>query len=94
MVYPTLIKTNKERKSGLKDRTNILNNQSKSINKSENNDDKSLKVWSVTTKSVQVFSNKFENIEKNNSNIKKSAGSYLFEIIGIFNKNKKILNFF
>lgn len=87
MVYPTLIKSNKERKPILKDRTNVLNNQPKSNNfldNSDKNDDKSLKVWSVTTKSLQAFSNKFENLEKNSSKInKKMPGSYLFEIIGI-----------
>lgn len=87
-MYPTLIKSNQERKTPLKDRTNTFNSQAKSRKDDvDQNDQKSLKIWSVTTKSLQVFANRFEIIEKNCLNKKSDnlPGSYLFEIIG----NKK-----
>lgn len=73
---------NQER--GLKEKSNTyLNTQVIGGINQTTNDSKSLKIWSVTTKSMQEYANRFVILQKNMVN-KTFPEDYLFEIIGIF----------
>ncbi|CAF0800047.1 unnamed protein product [Brachionus calyciflorus] len=81
-VYPTLLKTpntQANKKGILKDRSNLQEQQTE-----VKDDPKSLKIWSVTTKSMQIYANRFDIMQQNSTskNGNSPIGNYLFEIIG------------